>query len=101
MTNAASTGTSPRRDPDRRRDGGDVASWPRLSAVTASRPRPKRRHGRSSVRVLDLPPRPPAIGDAKDHEDGATVRARALTGLALVAMGGLLMLAAGRTFLGH
>ena len=95
MIKAASTRTGPRRDLERRRDGRDFASWPRLSVPTAPRPPTERGASSSSVRELRMPPHEPAIPGAGDYEEAATRRSRVFTGLALVAMGGLLMLASG------
>jgi hypothetical protein len=95
MTLAASTRTSRRRDPGHRRDGRDVASWPRLWVPTASRPPAERGASSSSVRELRMPPHEPAIPGTGNDEEAVTRRTRVLTGLALVGMGGLLLLASG------
>src|SRR6185295_6750339 len=95
MTVATATRTDSRRDPVRRREGRDVASWPRLSVSTMPRPPTEREASSSSVRELRTPPHEPAMPGAETYGDAATPRLRVLTGLALVAMGGLLMLAAG------
>src|SRR5690348_9545704 len=95
MTNAASTGMGPRRAPERRRVGRDFASWPRLSVPTAPRPPTERADPSSSVRELTVPLHEPAVPGAETYEDAATPRVRVLTGLALAALGGLLVLAAG------
>jgi hypothetical protein len=92
MTKAASTGAGPRRDPEHGRDGRDFASWPRLSVSTEPRPPTGREAASSSVRELSMPAHEPAMPGAGSGEDAATPRVRVLTGLALVAMGGLLML---------
>lgn len=93
MMTAAATSPSPRRDLERGRDGRDFASWPRLTVPTAPRPPTQRGALSSSVRALRMPPHVPTMPSVGTYEDAATPRVRVLTGLALVAMGGLLMLA--------
>jgi hypothetical protein len=92
MADAAFTRTDVRRDPNRRLDGSDVSSWSRLTAATASPAGVESAPSSRSVHLLGMIPQP-APDDAGVQEPAASIRSRVYTGLALVAMGGLLMLA--------
>src|SRR5215211_3585303 len=93
MANAGITRTDLRRDSAHGRDERDVASWPRLSVSTSARPPNDRETLSSSIRELRVPPREPTIPGAEGYQGAVTPQSRVYTGLGLVAMGGLLMLA--------